>query len=111
MKKQLSEHIEENDILVDEPPGLRSNHSCETELNLVLSECLDQKRAFETEDTNILLTKLQKIAINDTEDKWTSYLSDRQLVVSDTVTTEINVNMGLPQGTELPVIKKSVINC
>ena len=57
-----------------------------------------------TVDRNILMSKLQKMGINDTEDTWmTSYLSDRkqQVVLSDTVSTKINVNKGLPKGTVL----------
>ena len=118
VKKQLTEYIEENNILIEEQSGFRSNHSCETTLNLVLSEWknnlndkmnivatfLDLKRAFETVDRNILMAKLRKMGINDKEDKWmTSYLSDRQqqVIVSDTVSTKIDVNIGLPQGTVL----------
>ena len=75
-------------------------------MNLVLSEWKnnlnDKKRAFEKVDKNILMAKLQKMEINDKEDKWmTSYLSDRQqqIIVSDTVSTKIDVNIGLLQGT------------
>ena len=57
-----------------------------------------------TVDRDILIVKLQKIGINDTEDKWMkSYMSDRQqqVVVFDTVSAKIDVNMELPEGTVL----------
>ena len=63
----------------------------------IVATFLDPKRAFETVDGNILMAKLQKMRINDKEDKWmTSYLSNReqQVIVSDTVSTKIDVNIG-----------------
>ena len=125
VKKQLTEHIEKNYTLIEEQSGFRTNHSCATALNLVrvLSKwknSLNDKmnivatflscflqRAFETVDGNILMTKLRKMGINDTEGKrMTSYLSDiqQQVVVSDTVPLKINVNMRLPQGTVLATL-------
>ena len=73
----------ENNTLIEEQSGFRSKHSCETTLNLVLSEwknslndkmnivvtLLDLKRAFEMVNRNILMAKLRKIGINDKEDK------------------------------------------
>ena len=54
------------------------------------------------------------MGINDKEDKWMpSYLSDRQqqVIVSDTVSTKIYVNIGLPQGTILaPLLLKLYIS-
>ena len=60
---------------------------------------LDLQRAFETVNRNKLMAKLRKMGINDKEDKWTtSYLSDRQqqVIVSDTVSTKIDINIGFP---------------
>ena len=51
--------------------------------------------------------------INGTEDKWmTNYLSRRQqqVVVFDSVSTKINVNMELPQGILAPLLFILYIN-
>ena len=89
----MTNHIEENNILIAEQSGFRENRSNETALNLGLSEwknslndkmnivvtLLDLKRTFEMVDRNILMAKFQKMGINDTGDKWMSnYLGDRQ---------------------------------
>ena len=75
MKKQLTEHVEENNKLIEEQSGFGSNRFCETALNLVLS-FLDLKRVFEIVDRNILMAKLRKRGVIDTEHKgMTSYLS------------------------------------
>lgn len=118
VKKQLDSHLSKNRILIDEQSGFRSNHSCETALNLVLSDWkndlnqrsnivatfLDLKRAFETVDRNILLAKLRGIGIVGVENNWmASYLTDRKqrVFMCDAVSSEININIGLPQGTIL----------
>ena len=71
-KKQLTEYVEENKILIEEESGFRNNHSCKRTLNLVLTEWKNSlndkmnivatfldflKRAFETVDRNILMAK------------------------------------------------------
>lgn len=62
--RQLTEHINNNNILMERQSGFRANHSCETALNLIIDEWkisiakskvviavfLDFKRAFETID-------------------------------------------------------------
>jgi hypothetical protein len=64
IKEQLSDFVEENNILVQQQSGFRKSHYCETSLNLVLahwkeeidkgkivvSVFLDLKRAFEPID-------------------------------------------------------------
>ena len=45
----------------------------------IVATFLDLNSTYETVDRNILITKLQKIGINGTEDKWmSSYLSDNK---------------------------------
>ena len=39
VKKQLTEYIDENNILIEVQSGYRANHSCETTLKLVLEDC------------------------------------------------------------------------
>lgn len=42
VKKQLMEYIEKNDILIEEQSGFRKNHSCETALNLMISNWMNE---------------------------------------------------------------------
>lgn len=71
-KIQIEKFLKENNVLVKEQSGYRSNHSCETTLNYVICEWkdevdrkkiiiavfLDFQRAFETIDRERLLNKL-----------------------------------------------------
>jgi hypothetical protein len=66
---QLTQYIENENILIKQQSGFRRNHSCETSLNVVLKRWkeeidenklivpafLDLNRAFETIDRNILM--------------------------------------------------------
>lgn len=77
MKNQLQYYVETNNLLIKEQSGFRAKHSCETALNLVLSQwkedlnChlnvvavfIDLKRAFETIDRDRMLEKLEYIGI------------------------------------------------
>lgn len=78
VKDQLIEYMEKNDLLTKWQSGYRKRHSCETALNLVISNwkklldknlCviavfLDMKRAFETIDRKRLLEKLRASTTN-----------------------------------------------
>lgn len=71
---QLTKYLEENNLLYGQQSGFRQQHSCESLLNLVVTQwkaevanknCivavfLDLKRAFETINRHILLDKLQR---------------------------------------------------
>lgn len=115
---QLMDYINKNNILIDEQAGFREHHSCETSLNLVLSTWksdlnkglfiisvfLDFKRAFETVDHRILLSKLKRIGFADTALTWIeSYLSDRvQRTDFCGQTSDFKKNpFGVPQGSIL----------
>lgn len=115
---QLLEYINTNDVLIATQSGFRSNHSCETSLNLVLATWkedidngnsiiavfLDFKRAFETIDRYILLHKLANIGIGPNAIKWfKDYLTDRmQATEFNGKTSKSIVNpYGVPQGSVL----------
>lgn len=117
-KDQLVEFCDENKILIKEQAGFRSNHSCETSINKVISGwksdiddskvivCvfLDFKRAFETIDRDILLKKLEIYGISQNSLKiFKSYLSDRkqQTKFNGFFSTQEGCDIGLPQGSVL----------
>ena len=66
---------------------------------------LDLQKAFDTEDRNILLMKLEAIGLNQDVVRWfRSYLADRgrqQLVgdVSGTLSPSAEIKCGVPQGS------------
>lgn len=121
VKEQLTQHIQTNDILINEQSGYRRFHSCETALNYVIADwkceidnrnivlaiLIDFKRAFETIDRHVLLEKLRRYGIRGAELKWFSdYLSNRYQTTkyagskSSTLINEI----GTPQGSILSAI-------
>lgn len=81
VKEQLQEYIEVNKILTENQSAYRKQHSCETALNLMISECkeaidkgyttilvfLDLKRVFETVDRKRTKEKLKCYGITGTE--------------------------------------------
>lgn len=121
VKDQLSHYLDLHKIIIPEQSGFRSKHSCETALNLVIAEWkeslsnrevtvsvfLDLKRAFETVDRDILLKKLYIIGVRNLPLKWfKSYLQGRKqkTLIDDAVSTELDVEIGLPQGSVLAAI-------
>lgn len=82
VKEQLVAYLDSNSLLVPEQSGYRSNHSCETVLNLVLAKWkdeldkknnytisifLDLKRAFKTISRPLLLKTLNCFGIRNNE--------------------------------------------
>lgn len=119
-KEQLMEYIEENNIITEYQSAYRKNFSCETALNLMISECkeeleksyliivfLDLKRAFETVERERMKIKMKTYGIKGNELKWfESYMKDRkQIVIYKNEKSDPNeIPIGLPQGTQLSVI-------
>jgi hypothetical protein len=83
VKDQLSAFIDENNIHIEQQSGFRKSHSCETLLNLVLTQWkeeidkgkvvigvfLDLKRAFETIDRNLLLQKFERDGVRNNKNQ------------------------------------------
>lgn len=121
VKSQLVEYIENNKLLAKNQSAFRKNHSCETALTYVISDWrdslsegraivvvfLDLKRAFETVDRKRMLEKLKSYGIKNSELKlFENYLYNRKQKVKfkDEMSDEVDVPIGLPQGTALSVI-------
>lgn len=118
---QLEEYFERNRLISENQSGFRKNHSCESLLNLVLTNWkiavhdrkvivavfLDLRRAFETIDRDILLQKLDKYGVCENELDWfKSYLKNRKqrTKVNNSISDAINISLGVPQGTILGVL-------
>ena len=78
VKNQLEKYLEENSIISTDQSGFREHHSCETTVyhlilqwkiyahnKQIIAIFLDFKRAFETIDRNILLSKLYMYEIRE----------------------------------------------
>lgn len=121
VKNQLVQYIEDNNLISPYQSAFRSNYSCESTLNLVIDDWkrandqgeqivivfLDLKRAFETIDRKKMLQKLEQMGVDGVELNWfRSYLNSRkqQTKFKGHTSNEINIEIGLPQGTALSVI-------
>lgn len=121
VKEQLMEFIESNNLLHKNQSAFRKIHSCETTINLLIQDLnesydkdehaivvfIDLKRAFETIDRELLKKKLKTYGIKNRELKWfMSYLSNRKQRTKfrDEISDQIDVPIGVPQGTQLSVI-------
>ena len=116
--EQLSEYLINNNILVKNQSGFRSKHSCESALQLTVTNWkqaidnnkytiavfVDLKRAFETIDRSILMTKIKKCGIGGRVFDWLNdYLLNRfqKTKVKSKFSNVIATNFGVPQGSTL----------
>lgn len=104
VKNQLLAFIEENNLLIAQQSGFRKKHSCETAINLMLSDWIMAN----------MIEKLRLYGADENAIKWFhSYLSDRkqQVKIDQTYSECRDVNVGLPQGSVLsPVMFVLYIN-
>ena len=110
-------YFEQNNILYEHQYGLRKHISTVRALlnrmqymydsidsgNFVISVFLDFKKAFDTVDHKILLSKLNFYGIKRVSHEWLkSYLSERnQITVIDGITSSSSISHGVPQGSVL----------
>ena len=137
MKQQLDEHIEKNNILLQEQSGFKKGHSCETSLQNIISNWkesidfdllvgvvfIDFKRAFETINRERLILKLKCYGVDGVVLEWfRSYLNDRyqKTKYGSIISSKEETIHGVPQGSVLgPLlfilyindIKSSINNC
>ncbi len=115
---QLRNYIENNNILSCKQFGFRSLHSCihamiatmekiesDKEKKLITSSIfIDLTKAFDTVNINILLTKLKKIGIQNTEFNWfKDYLNGRTHTckIGEKFSNFLTSKIGVPQGSIL----------
>jgi len=114
----IMDHLNQNNILIENQHGFRSNHSCVTQL-ITLTEdishaldhqkqidviLLDFSKAFDSVPHQRLLTKLKHYGINNSILEWIEHWLTRrtQCVVLDGETSNpVQVLSGVPQGTVL----------
>lgn len=118
---QLEIYLDKNNLVYEYQSGFRKNHNCESLLNLIITNWkmavddkkvvvavfLDLRRAFETVNKEILIKKLEMYGIDEIELQWfKSYLYQRtqRTRVNDAVSDEIDVLLGVPQGSVLGVL-------
>lgn len=121
IKEQLVKFVENNSKLASHQSAFRAKHSCETTINYIINDwkvalengeivvvvSLDLRRAFETIDREKMIESLLEIGVSGRELEWfTNFLSDRrqQTKYNGCMSNEIEVPIGLPQGTALSVI-------
>ncbi len=115
---QLYNHLLENNLLTNTQSGFRPRHSTLTAAtdvtdyilgnmdkgDLTGAVFLDLKKAFDTVDHGVLLSKLCNLGIKNNELNWfTNYLSNRQqcTVINNVYSDYMQISVGVPQGSIL----------
>ena len=118
VRHQLTNHLEDNELLYRSQSGFRPRHSTQTLLLYCLNKCykaldakkyvgvvfLDISKAFDTIDHTLLLSKLANLGLSPTAISWfRSYLSNCCHVtrIGDSFSTPGFPSAGVPQGSVL----------
>ena len=126
--KQLSEFLDINNILHPNQSGFRPMHSTNTVLMKLVSQWslnienkqltgvgfVDLRKAFDTVDHELLISKLISIGCSEESVKWfKSYLSDREQITNfkGKKSHSLIIKMGVPQGSILrPLLFSIYVN-
>ena len=115
---QFNDYLVQNDLLCIQQSGFRKKHSCQTSLHRLHEQlyddlfngkvvglvALDLRKAFDTVDHNIMLSKLHYYGVTNTEYDWfKSYLEDRYQICSifNNMSDSQKITCGVPQGSIL----------
>ncbi len=118
VQSRLFDYLETHNLITPQQFGFRPSHSTVHPMTLLLNKVTaalndkkhsiiifcDIKKAFDTCNHNILLSKLSKLGIRGVELEWfRSYLSERQQFVSicDYDSILLSILTGVPQGSIL----------
>lgn len=118
VKEQLSKYVVNNSLLSEFQSAFKSDHSCESAINLVINQWkmerdqnktivavfLDLRRAFETVDRQVLLQKLNRYGLEGNVLAWfETWLSGRKQYTrfKETLSDSQIIDLGIPQGTPL----------
>lgn len=118
---QLEDYLNKFSLIYENQSGFRKHHSCESLINLIVTNWkmaihdkkviiaifLDLQRAFETVDQGLLIEKLKSYGVYGTELKWfKSYITGRKqrTKIKDSISSSIDVKLGVPQGSILGVL-------
>ena len=120
VNKQIKQYMNNHNLISDNQHGFRNNHSCENLLidlhnywysvldnvkgdRFIVATSLDVKKAFDSVNHSILLDKLKnQFHFDEKALNWTkSFLSNRSIAtkVNGTLSTNMEIFTGLPQGT------------
>ena len=126
MFRRTVKHLEDHDVIFAKQFGFRTNHSTNDAIHLLIGELLDGlkdknkilaifidlKKAFDTVDHSLILTKLESYGIRGGELEWyRSYLSDRFQYTSmnGVVSEKRKLLVGVPQGSLLGVLLFQIV--
>ena len=118
LKKQIVQHLEDNNLITDEQHGFMSGRSCLSNLLLnleIITDCYDQgipidqvfldlQKAFDKVPHQRLLYKVRKMGIEGTLYNWiVSFLESRyqRVAVNQAYSRWADVKSGIPQGSVL----------
>lgn len=115
---QFNDYLNNNQIISKHQSGFRTQHSTETTLLHTTNQCLvnmdkglingilflDLKKAFDTVDHKILVSKLERYGVRGVTLKWfQSYLHERKQIckINSSKSNTNNITCGVPQGSNL----------
>ena len=118
VSRQLNNFLEFHQIVSTNQSGFRTQHSTETALLYSVNQCLvnmdqglingllflDLKKAFDTVDHNILISKLELYGVRGKALQWfISYLRGRKQVckINHEISDRATITCGVPQGSNL----------